>query len=87
METILLRRKEGEGDIVIFDDFFAGELTGSFYVIEQFGKIFLLTAIVDHFKFPSKNGENSLMILRFLQGHSPQIAKKVQFYEDDTIDI
>lgn len=91
METLLLKRKVDEGEVpdhlVIFDDFFSGGITGTFYVVEQFGKIFRLTDIINCFKFPQKGGKHDIKLICFITGNSPHLAKQVQFYEDDTFEI
>lgn len=92
MERIRLIRKGYEPHIevhnlVIFDELITGLLNRGFFVIEQWGRVLVLSEVIGLYLFPAKDGKHELRLLSFLSGHSPEIMKTVEFYEDDTIEV
>lgn len=83
MDTIELKRKIGGESLFIFDDFLAGGASGEWYAIEQFGRIYCLSTLVDHYKFPLINGHHEHKILWALKGGKPETLKRVEFYEQE----
>lgn len=88
MKMILLKIKDHHstlpGTLVIYDDLVTGLLLPGFYVISLFGTVFHIDAIIQHYKFPLKDGERP-RIVAFLSGHSP--AAVVEYYQEDPIEI
>lgn len=91
---IYLRRKEDAPehitDLVIFDDYFEGGLSGELYIPVFTGadkglRVIFLAFLIDNYLFP--RGDVMPKIISFLSGYNKQQLSEVEYYQDDTIHI
>jgi len=84
MRTVeLKRRPEITGcaeSLVVFDDWFSGQMTGEWYMVGQFGAVFPMRNLIQRYMFPADGSESMCMTLYALAGHDRKLHQTVKFY-------
>lgn len=81
----ILKAKSAEGCgrmyLPVWDDILPGLISGKFYLLTTNARLEPLDILADGYLFPKKKDGWIPEIIAFLKGHSPELFKKIEYYE------
>ncbi len=84
MEWLTLKPKEAvffADEVKVADELITGLLTKTFWMVEVSGSTAPVESFALMFFWPRKKDGSVPNIVSFLTGHSPELAKTIEFYE------
>jgi len=68
----------------IYDDGFAGAISGEFYVINVNKTLESMSELILLFRFPKTNGVCDCRIVNYLKGYNKELFDKILYYDTET---
>jgi hypothetical protein len=82
MEWIKVRLKTDPAETLnVADELFPGLLTSEFWLMAASGRMVLVESVISECEWPNLTGDDKPKLISFLEGHSPKLAEKIEYYE------